>query len=168
MAFRLPLLFGVLLLLSMQAGSVAKKKQPAPLEDGIFFQSKQFQRWYWLYQRRASEGQQILPGTLRRAARQLELARGLRRKESQRLGQDDPERWVSLGPTPIDVSGRTDYAGRTAAVAVDPADAAHWLIGAAQGGIWCFFREVLLTASSSAAICCARWIFSGFSAIKHV
>ena len=32
----------------------------------------------------------------------------------------------------------------------------------------CFFREVLLTASSSAAICCARWIFSGFSAIKHV
>ena len=136
MAFRLPLLFGVLLLLSMQAGSVAKKKQPAPLEDGIFFQSKQFQRWYWLYQRRASEGQQILPGTLRRAARQLELARGLRRKESQRLGQDDPERWVSLGPTPIDVSGRTDYAGRTAAVAVDPADAAHWLIGAAQGGIW--------------------------------
>ncbi len=32
----------------------------------------------------------------------------------------------------------------------------------------CFFREVLLTLSSSPAICCASWIFSGFSAIKHV
>ncbi len=32
----------------------------------------------------------------------------------------------------------------------------------------CFFREVLLTVSSSPAICCASWIFSGFSAIKHV
>ena len=34
--------------------------------------------------------------------------------------------------------------------------------------IGCFFREVLLTLSSSPAICCASWIFSGFSAIKHV
>ena len=35
-------------------------------------------------------------------------------------------------------------------------------------GFGCFFREVLLTLSSSPAICCASWIFSGFSAIKHV
>ena len=139
-AFRLPLLLSVLLLLSLQAGSVARENQSAPPHDGIFFQSKQFQRWYWLYQRRASEKQKILPGTLRRAARQLELARELRREGSQMLGQaqpvDDSERWVSIGPTPIDVAGRTCYAGRTAAVAVDPGDPSHWLIGAAQGGIW--------------------------------
>ncbi len=49
---------------------------------------------------------------------------------------DDDEGWVNIGPTPIDVAGRTEYAGRTAAVAVDPGDGSHWLIGAAQGGIW--------------------------------
>ncbi len=140
-AFRLPLVLSVLLLLPWQTGSVARENQSATPDDGTFFQSKQFQRWYWLYQRRASRGQRILPGTLRRAARQLQRARELQRaSQSQMPGQaeavDDAERWVSIGPTPIDVAGRTYYAGRTAAVAVDPGDASHWLIGAAQGGIW--------------------------------
>ena len=139
-AFRLRLLLSVLLLLPWQTGSVARENQSATPDDGTFFQSKQFQRWYWLYQRRASRGQRILPGTLRRAARQLERARELQRAaQSQMPGQaavDDAERWVSIGPTPIDVAGRTYYAGRTAAVAVDPGDASYWLIGAAQGGIW--------------------------------
>ena len=139
-AFRLRLLLSVLLLLPWQTGSVARENQSATPDNGTFFQSKQFQRWYWFYQRRASRGQRILPGTLRRAARQLERARELQRAaQSQMPGQaavDDAERWVSIGPTPIDVAGRTYYAGRTAAVAVDPGDASHWLIGAAQGGIW--------------------------------
>ncbi len=139
-SFRYPVLLSLLLLLSLQPGIVARENPPAPVGGEVFFQSKQFQRWDWLYRRRASEGQEIRPETLRRAARQLERARELRRGGSQLLGQaellDDPERWVSLGPTPIDVAGRTYFAGRTAAVAVDPADPAHWLIGAAQGGIW--------------------------------
>ena len=37
--------------------------------------------------------------------------------------------------------------------------------GAANG---CFFRQVLLTVSSSPAISCASWIFSSFSGNKHV
>ncbi len=136
-SFRYPVLLSLLLLLWLQPGSVARENPP-PADGEVFFQSKQFQRWYWLYRRRASEGQEIGPETLRRAARQLERARELRRAGSQLLGQslDDPERWVSLEPTPIDVAGRTFFAGRTAAVAVDPADPSHWLIGAAQGGIW--------------------------------
>src|SRR5262249_45214988 len=40
--------------------------------------------------------------------------------------------WRSIGPTPI-VNGET---GRVTAVAVDPSDSTHWLIGAATGGIW--------------------------------
>ena len=140
-AFRLPLLLSVLLLLPWQTGSVARENQSATLDDGTFFQSKQFQRWYWLYQRRAARGQRILAGTLRRAARHLERARELQRAAQSQMpdqaeAEDDTERWVSIGPTPIDVGGHTYYAGRTAAVAVDLGDASHWLIGAAQGGIW--------------------------------
>ena len=139
-SFRVPLLLSALFLLALQAGSVAPENQSPSRDYEAVFQSKQFQRWYWLYQRRATEGERILPGTLRRAARQLERARELyRAAQSQLLGHgdwDDDERWVNIGPTPIDVSGRTDYAGRTAAVAVDPGDGSHWLIGAAQGGIW--------------------------------
>jgi hypothetical protein len=49
--------------------------------------------------------------------------------------------WVSIGPAPIvkfdSVAGvEQPVAGRVATVAVDPGDSDHWLIGAAQGGIW--------------------------------
>ena len=45
-------------------------------------------------------------------------------------------KWYNVGPTPI---GDSPYAGpglasgRVAALAVDPSNAAHWLLGAAQG-----------------------------------
>ena len=50
-------------------------------------------------------------------------------------------RWLSIGPAPIvvfdSVAGvEQPVAGRVAAVALDPSDPAHWLIGAAHGGIW--------------------------------
>jgi hypothetical protein len=44
--------------------------------------------------------------------------------------------WYALGPAPITVSGDQPTCGRVSAVAVDPANSFHWLIGAAQGGIW--------------------------------
>jgi photosystem II stability/assembly factor-like uncharacterized protein len=43
--------------------------------------------------------------------------------------------WVSIGPSPV-VSGTHTYSGRVTAVAVDPGDPKHWLIGGAGGGIW--------------------------------
>lgn len=48
-------------------------------------------------------------------------------------------KWYNIGPTPI---GDSPYAGpglasgRVAALGVDPSNASHWLLGAAQGGIW--------------------------------
>src|SRR5712691_1435454 len=49
------------------------------------------------------------------------------------------ERWVSIGPAPIR-DGQTappqPVSGRVADIAVDPLDTNHWLIGAAEGGIW--------------------------------
>lgn len=49
--------------------------------------------------------------------------------------------WVNVGPAPITGSpgvffGAPPWTGRVADVAVDPANPDHWLIGAAQGGIW--------------------------------
>jgi photosystem II stability/assembly factor-like uncharacterized protein len=42
--------------------------------------------------------------------------------------------WTSLGPLPLaSGSGPT---GRIKAVAVDPSDPTHWMLGAASGGIW--------------------------------
>jgi uncharacterized protein (TIGR03437 family) len=40
--------------------------------------------------------------------------------------------WTSIGPAPLDSA----YTGRITAVAVDPSDANHWLLGGATGGIW--------------------------------
>lgn len=49
------------------------------------------------------------------------------------------DQWNSIGPTPI-LGGQTfppsPVTGRVADVAVDPSNPDHWLIGAAQGGVW--------------------------------
>src|SRR5262245_60255391 len=48
--------------------------------------------------------------------------------------------WYSIGPQPINTtSGNTIVetdSGRVPALAVDPSNSQHWLIGAAQGGLW--------------------------------
>jgi len=51
-------------------------------------------------------------------------------------------RWISIGPAPIQGgSPATTWtarprSGRVAAIAVDPSNKKHWLIGAAGGGVW--------------------------------
>jgi photosystem II stability/assembly factor-like uncharacterized protein len=66
-----------------------------------------------------------------------QIARG-----RQSSGQAAKERWVNIGPTPM-VGGSPDTtwtarprSGRVAAIAVDPSNPVHWLIGAAGGGVW--------------------------------
>jgi len=46
--------------------------------------------------------------------------------------------WLNIGPAPILISrfGISLGSGRVTAIAVDPALPNHWLVGAAQGGIW--------------------------------
>lgn len=49
--------------------------------------------------------------------------------------------WYNIGPQPINTLDNNHNiveqdSGRVAALAVDPSNANHWLIGAAQGGIW--------------------------------
>ncbi len=62
-------------------------------------------------------------GSLTSAIRQIGVARL------------DPDVWVNLGPAPIE-SGDKRWSGRVDAVAADPSNALHWLIGAATGGVW--------------------------------
>src|SRR5262245_27949288 len=49
--------------------------------------------------------------------------------------------WYSIGPQPINTLDTNKIvveqnSGRVAALAVDPSNSDHWLIGAAQGGVW--------------------------------
>ncbi len=51
-------------------------------------------------------------------------------------------KWVSIGPAPI-IGGTPETtwtarprSGRVAAIAIDPSNKKHWLIGAAGGGVW--------------------------------
>src|SRR5207249_2088375 len=47
----------------------------------------------------------------------------------------DSDAWINIGPAPINgLFGGSS--GRVQAIAVDPFDLTHWLIAAAQGGIW--------------------------------
>src|SRR5262249_17707676 len=44
--------------------------------------------------------------------------------------------WTSIGPAPLYATGINPNSGRVAALAVDPKDAAHWLAGVGNGGLW--------------------------------
>lgn len=77
------------------------------------------------------------------AAQQLPYVLGRRQKESLRAAAPPDERleWHGLGPAGIPGGqtygeGTTTVSGRVAAIAVDPRDSAHILVGAAAGGIW--------------------------------
>jgi photosystem II stability/assembly factor-like uncharacterized protein len=92
---------------------------------------KGFQRWYWQFSQAANPGGLIPPDALENGYGQTLLA------------PVAPGRWVSLGPAPVrdkpgdpTESPRSINSGRVSALAVDPWDSGHWLIGATTGGVW--------------------------------
>jgi hypothetical protein len=46
--------------------------------------------------------------------------------------------WIGVGPEPFAFQANPSniQSGRVAAIAVDPRDTSHWLIGAGNGGVW--------------------------------
>ena len=144
MNMRLRSLFGgallVLSFLHAITGS-ALSQEPFSLE-GIpeeIQQKKQFLRWWWFFRQRALPLPRIPGGALLRALDRIQEF------DPVRLGRDlrggGGRRWVNIGPRPLENSERRNslrnaVSGRVADVAVDPEDSRHWLIGAAQGGIW--------------------------------
>ncbi len=77
----------------------------------------------------------IPPGAISRALDQIQQAEALTpRPNDLGLGV-----WHNIGPAAIGNSVYADHkqaSGRVPVVAVDPSKPAHWLIGAAQGGVW--------------------------------
>ena len=69
----------------------------------------------------------------------MRAAQGLTADEEAAAAAPDMPRWRSLGPTVIrDSQPRDGYrvSGRIAAVAIDPFDRNHILVGSAGGGVW--------------------------------
>src|SRR5262245_22981263 len=111
--------------------------QPQPRLDLWQFpkvtSSKAFQRWWWAFRQRAYPLDDLPWGAQLRALQQI---------EASKVALPLEDNWVNIGPAPvwggqIGASGQTRrMSGRVAALAVDPSNADHWLIGAAQGGVW--------------------------------
>ena len=92
------------------------------------------QAW-WAFQQRAYPLGHIPAGAEARALREIQMAHALSRLAPGSAVAAD--RWVSIGPAPIlNPNNGRHLSGRVAAVAVDPADPNHWLIGTANGGVW--------------------------------
>ncbi|RMD96054.1 MAG: hypothetical protein D6812_17840, partial [Deltaproteobacteria bacterium] len=111
------------------------------IEEFLRFESlaerKPFQRFYWVWRQRAAPIGRVPAGALLRAKRQIDAL------ATESAGATHSTfHWINVGAAPIAggrvglTGGVRPMSGRVADIAVDPGNAAHWLIGAAQGGIW--------------------------------
>ena len=94
------------------------------------------ERAEWAYRQRAYPAGRIPAGALLRAWQASGTARV---RPAALTGSLPAQRWVNIGPAPIlstPDDDDPDSVGRVTCLAVDPADSTHWLIGAAQGGVW--------------------------------
>lgn len=100
------------------------------------------QPWWWMLKERSSPSAVPVDGpTLSQrygeaVAQITQLEKG---KFEPEQGRQPPSTWTNIGPAHI-ASSRCSYgaenSGRIVSLAVDPADASHWLITADSGGIW--------------------------------
>jgi photosystem II stability/assembly factor-like uncharacterized protein len=102
-----------------------------------FTDSEAFEQWWRWFEPRAYPLGHIPSDAWVRAQEDYE-------RSARRLAEESASfsryRWVPIGPAPL--TGGDQFAtyrpksGRVTDIAVDPGDLNHWLIGAAQGGIW--------------------------------
>ena len=121
-ALGIPVLCAAAFVISVNTGRVGPTEQESPAEPAR-----------WAFQQRAYPLGYIPEGAWMRAQRQIEAARAAR-AAAPGDGAADGDRWINIGPAPI--LDKRPNSGRVAAIAVDPRDPQHWLIGAALGGIW--------------------------------
>ena len=102
------------------------------------------QPWWWMLKERSSPLVVPLDGpTLSQryaqAIVQMELLQTAKFKPYQGSQRQPPGTWSNIGPAHIGSNScayAAENSGRIVALAVDPADASHWLIAADSGGIW--------------------------------
>jgi hypothetical protein len=78
---------------------------------------------------------------LTKAPARAAAARSPTRRAMAEVAAAAPTQWQSIGPTVIPNgqtygTSRVDVVGRVSAIAIDPSDPKHLLLGAAGGGIW--------------------------------
>jgi CARDB protein/HYDIN/CFA65/VesB family protein len=130
----------------------AQQPQSDPQQMPDVRRGKPSQRAWWSYAQRAFPLDDIPPLALPRALEEIRQARVgtgdalVDNRTTAAIAMMSPSigdgSWVNIGPAPI-ARGQIGQAltsrpvsGRVADIAVDPWDPTHWLIGAAQGGIW--------------------------------
>ena len=95
-----------------------------------------YRQWQWEFSQRAYPLDHIPVHAKEKALLQIRQAA---RTTPGKLDAGGGLRWVNVGPAPI-VAGQTappaPVSGRVTCIATDPNDASHWLVGAAQGGVW--------------------------------
>ncbi len=131
-------LFSLLLVLAGSRTEAAEAEKPFdPWRFPGLVERKPFQRAWWEFQQRAYPLNEIPQSARLRALEQIERWRAGPPPEFQPVPGNG---WLNIGPAPIiggdNGSSTRPISGRIADIAVDPASTAHWLIGAAQGGIW--------------------------------
>src|SRR6478752_2747668 len=84
------------------------------------------------YEKRAFPLKQIPSGAMAHALAQIQQTAGPKPRVSSYT-------WYNLGPAPMNSTAQNQFqpvSGRVSCLAVDPSNQQHWLIGAAQGGVW--------------------------------
>jgi len=93
--------------------------------------------WEWLMERSYPSRTPLDGATL--SQRHREAAAHLERLETQVPQPQPPFTWTNIGPAHVTSTlcgFGADNSGRIISVAIDPVNSVHWLIAAADGGIW--------------------------------
>src|ERR1043166_4245128 len=115
-------------------------QNPDPWQYPKLIHNEVFERWWWAFEQRAYPLGDIPAHAHERAVR--EIATFTATASLQPALPVSGDSWVNIGPAPTQNGqiGATQstraVSGRVQAVAVDPTNNRHWLIGAAQGGVW--------------------------------
>jgi photosystem II stability/assembly factor-like uncharacterized protein len=95
----------------------------------------EYQRWQFLSSQRASP-RGIIPADAKlKALDQIKQTKAVQRQTLQPNAEIQGDKWINIGPAPLNPQS-IPVSGRVAEVAIDPSNSNHWLIGAAQGGVW--------------------------------
>ena len=128
---------------SLPGGALAQSAAPTdPKQFPALANSKFFQESDWAFQQRAYPLGYIPAGARERALQQIRQSKAARSGAAAVGATAAPvaaNTWINIGPAPV-LGGQTPSAravsGRIASAVVDPSNTAHWLVGAAQGGVW--------------------------------
>lgn len=134
----LSVLLAAMLLSAGGSGAARRETLPAS-ELWQLAEGDAIERWWWRFQQRAYPLVDIPGGALTRAFEQIRQAEALSGASALRARAN---LWVGIGPAPVEggqigtTGGTRAMSGRVNAIAVDPDNPRHWLIGADGGGIW--------------------------------